>query len=263
VPLVVQEQNSVPGFTTRLLARRARQIHVAFPEAADRLPAGARARVVLSGNPIQPPVAIDRREARGAFGLAHEGLMVLVVGGSQGSAALNAAVLEAVRRVVHGESPLPAGLQLLWSTGTNHIDSVRVMLADLGAPAWVHAVDFIIDMPRALAAADLAVSRAGAMATSEFLAWGLPSVLVPLPTAAANHQEHNAAALAAAGAALHLPERELTGERLWSTIEGLAVDPGRLEAQRKAARERGRPESASRIAAALVDLLPPPPGGVR
>jgi UDP-N-acetylglucosamine--N-acetylmuramyl-(pentapeptide) pyrophosphoryl-undecaprenol N-acetylglucosamine transferase len=260
VPLVVQEQNSVPGFTTRLLARRARQIHVAFPETADRLPAGARARVVLSGNPIQPPVAIDRREARGVFGLAHQGLVVLVVGGSQGSAALNAAVLEAVRRVVRGESPLPDGLQLLWSTGINHIDSVRVMLTDLGHPDWVHAVDFISDMPRALAAADLAVSRAGAMATSEFLAWGLPSVLVPLPTAAANHQEHNAQALAAAGAALHLPERELTGARLWSTIESLAVDPGRLEAQRKAARERGRPESASRIAAALVDLLPPPGG---
>jgi UDP-N-acetylglucosamine--N-acetylmuramyl-(pentapeptide) pyrophosphoryl-undecaprenol N-acetylglucosamine transferase len=263
VPLVVQEQNSVPGFTTRLLARRARQIHVAFPEAAALLPKAARARVVLSGNPIQPPTAIDPREARGAFGLAHDGLVVLVVGGSQGSAALNAGVLEAVRRVVRGESSLPPGLQLLWSTGTHHIESVRVVLADLGGPAWVHAVDYINDMPRALAAADLAISRAGAMATSEFLAWGLPSVLVPLPTAAANHQEHNAAALAAAGAALHLPERELTGERLWSMIESLAVDPGRLEAQRKAARERGRPESASRIAASLVDLLPPPRGGAR
>ena len=148
VPLVVQEQNSVPGFTTRLLARRARQIHLAFPEAADRLPAGARARVVLSGNPIQPPTAIDRREARGTFGLAHDGLVVLVVGGSQGSSSLNAAVLEAVRRVVRGESSLPPGLQLLWSTGTNHIESVRVMLADLGRPEWVHAVDFITDMPR-------------------------------------------------------------------------------------------------------------------
>jgi UDP-N-acetylglucosamine--N-acetylmuramyl-(pentapeptide) pyrophosphoryl-undecaprenol N-acetylglucosamine transferase len=136
---------------------------------------------------------------------------------------------------------------------------VSAALAEIGSPAWVHALDYINDMPSALAAADLAVSRAGAMATSEFLAWGLPSVLVPLPTAAANHQEHNARALAAAGAALHLPERELTGERLWSTIEGTAVDPARLEAQRKAARERGRPESARRIAAALVDLLPPGP----
>ena len=130
-------------------------------------------------------------------------------------------------------------------------------LAEIGAPAWVRVVSYIDDMPRALAAADLAVSRAGAIATSEFLAWGLPSVLVPLPTAAADHQGHNAVALAAAGAAVHLPERELSGERLWSTIEGLAVDPVRLEALRKAARERGRPESARRIAASLVDLLPP------
>ena len=259
VPLVMQEQNSVPGVTTRLLARRARQIHLAFPEAAARLPTRVRGRVQASGNPIQPPSAIGRSEARTAFGLGGDGMVVLIVGGSQGSAALNAAVLEAVRRVARGEARLPPGLQLLWSTGTAHVARMRAALAELGAPAWVHATDYIHDMPHALAAADLAVSRAGAMATSEFLAWGLPAVLVPLPTAAANHQEHNALALAAAGAALHLPERELTAERLWSTIEGLAVDPARLEALRKAARERGRPESARRIAAALVDLLPPGP----
>jgi UDP-N-acetylglucosamine--N-acetylmuramyl-(pentapeptide) pyrophosphoryl-undecaprenol N-acetylglucosamine transferase len=258
VPLVVQEQNSVPGFTTRMLAPRARQIHLAFPEAAELLPSGVRDRVRTTGNPIQPPTPIDPGHARASFGIAQDAFVVLVVGGSQGAAALNRAVLDAVRRVARGEARLPRGLELLWATGPSHIAGVSAALAELGSP-WVHALDYINDMPRALAAADLAVSRAGAMATSEFLAWGLPSVLVPLPTAAANHQEHNAKALAAAGAALHLPERELTGERLWSTIEGTAVDPARLEAQRKAARERGRPESARRIAAALVDLLPPGP----
>ena len=185
-----------------------------------------------------------------------------MVGGSQGAAALNAAVLDAVRRRqadgARGKLRAGPAIELLWATGTAHIGGVRAALTEMGAPAWVRAVDYIYDMPGALASADLAVSRAGAMATSEFLAWGLPAVLVPLPTAAGNHQEHNAAALAAAGAALHLPETELSGERLWSTIEGLAANPGRCEALGKAARERGRPDSARRIAVALAELLPAP-----
>ncbi len=258
VPLVLQEQNSVPGVVTRTLSRWARQVHVAFPEAAERLPARARPRVVVSGNPIQPPRALDREDARRAFGLAPGGTVALVVGGSQGSRALNRAVLEAVEGVVRGRLQGLPGLQLLWATGPSHEAAVREALGGLDAPDWVHALGYIDDMPRALAAADVAVSRAGAMATSEFLAWGLPAILVPLPTAAANHQEHNAAALEEAGAAIHLPERDLTGERLWETLRGLAVDPARLEAHRKAARERGRPESARRVAAALVPLLPPP-----
>ena len=257
LPLAVQEQNSVPGLTTRVLARWARQIHLAFPEAAERLPARARNRVHVSGNPIEEPRPIERTEARVALGLRPDGFVVLVVGGSQGSAALNSGVLEAVRLVVRGELPALAGLQILWSTGPGNADGVGGALADVGAPDWVQTVDYIHDMPRALAAADLAISRAGAMATSEFLAWGLPSVLVPLPTAAADHQEQNALALAAAGAAVHLPERELSGKRLWSTIEGLAEDPVRLEEHRGAARERGRPDSARRIATSLVGLLPP------
>jgi len=257
VPLAIQEQNSVPGFTTRVLARWARQIHLAFPEAAVRLPARVRDRVHVSGNPIEEPLTIERTKARVALGLRPDGFVVLVVGGSQGSAALNSGVLEAVKLVVSGERPTLAGLQILWSTGMGHAARVGDALADVGSPGWVQVVDYIHDMPHALAAANLAISRAGAMATSEFLAWGLPSVLVPLPTAAANHQEQNALALAAVGAAVHLPERDLSGERLWSTIEGLAVDPVRFEAYRKAARERGRPESARQIAASLVGLLPP------
>jgi UDP-N-acetylglucosamine--N-acetylmuramyl-(pentapeptide) pyrophosphoryl-undecaprenol N-acetylglucosamine transferase len=258
VPLVIQEQNSVPGFTTRLLSRWAREVHVAFPEAALGLPVLARDKVVESGNPIRPPHDMDPELARSAFELAPGGTVVLVAGGSQGSAALNAAVLEAVRLVESGERARPEGIQLLWSTGPAHAQAIRVALADLQAPSWVRAVGYIHDMPTALAAADLAVSRAGAIATSEFLAWGLPAVLVPLPTAAANHQEHNAVALAQAGAAVHLPQSQLSGARLLSAIEELAADPVRLEARRSAARQRGRPESARRIAASLAALLPAP-----
>lgn len=258
VPLALQEQNSVPGLVTRRLARHARQVHVAFPEAIDRLPTGARARARVSGNPVRPPPAepIDPRVARTTLGLDPERDVVLVVGGSQGSAALNRGVLAFVHALTaRAETPT---YQLLWSTGPAHEGAVR---AALGAapPTWVHPVGYLDEMPTALAAATLAVSRAGAMATSEFLAWGLPAVLVPLPTAAADHQTYNARALAEAGAALHLPERDLGAASLEAALRGLFDQPAHLGDMAAAASARGRPGAAVDIAAALATLLPPPP----
>lgn len=259
VPLALQEQNSVPGLVTRVLARRARQVHVAFPEAIGRLPAGARGRAAVSGNPVRPPVEIDDAQARAALGLDPDAPVVLVVGGSQGSAALNRATLglvEAVEAQAGGRDP---GFQLLWSTGPSHVEPIRVALERTGDPAWVHAVGYLDDMPAALAVAALAVSRAGAMATSEFLAWGLPSVLVPLPTAAADHQTHNAEALAAAGAAIHLPESGVDGPTLLEAVRTLIENPARRGSMAERARERGRPGAAREIARSLAELLPPAP----
>jgi UDP-N-acetylglucosamine--N-acetylmuramyl-(pentapeptide) pyrophosphoryl-undecaprenol N-acetylglucosamine transferase len=112
-------------------------------------------------------------------------------------------------------------------------------------------------MPLALATTDLAVSRAGAMATSEFLAWGLPAVLIPLPTAAADHQTWNAEALCAAGAAVHLRQAELSGVSLWATVRTLLTDAPARQAMARAARIRGRPEAVREIARSLDALLPP------
>src|SRR5690606_24547681 len=113
IPLALQEQNAEPGVTTRLLARWARQIHVAFPEAGERLPRGARERVRVTGNPVRPPRPMARDEARRRLEVPVEGCLVLVVGGSQGSVALNRLVLEAVRGVGEGRLLRPVGLQLL------------------------------------------------------------------------------------------------------------------------------------------------------
>ena len=253
IPLVLQEQNAEPGIVTRILSRWARQVHLAFPEAAERLPSKARERARVSGNPVRVPDA-GRADPRKVFGLSTEGSVVLVVGGSQGSAALNAAVTEAVRAVEAGRLRRPRGLQLLWSTGPMHLAAVRSGLAGSGSE-WVRTFGFIDDMPAALAASDLAVSRAGAMATSEFLAWGLPAILVPLPTAAADHQGRNAAALEDAGAAIHLPEDALTGETLLERIVEVVGEPSTLESMERAARERGRPRASREIAQAVADLL--------
>ena len=256
IPLALQEQNAVPGLTTRILAGRARQIHLAYPEAGERLPASARAAVRISGNPVRPPVARDPGEARRALGLEPRRPTLLVVGGSQGSLALNRAVTAMVREA--GGDP---GYQMLWSTGPRHLAGIEASLAEAGSPAWVHATGYIDDMPSALAAADLAVSRAGAMATSEFLAWGLPAVLVPLPTAAADHQTRNAQALEEAGCAVHLPEADLDGALLGLRVQELMADPEARARMSRSAAERGRPKAAREIAEALAELLPAREGG--
>ncbi len=248
IPLALQEQNAYPGVTTRLLSRWARQVHLAYPEALQRLPAGARARARITGNPVRPPGPQGRGGARSDLGLDPEVPTVLVVGGSQGSVALNRAVVDMVRAL-----PSDPGFQLLWSTGPSH----EAMVAkEVGTEVpWVHITGYVTDMPVALEAADVAVSRAGAMATSEFLAWGLPAVLVPLPSAAADHQTQNAQALADAGCAVHLPESDLTGAVLREAVLGIMADTHRRESMSAAARNRARPNAARVIARELLALL--------
>ena len=259
--LVLQEQNSLPGVTTRALAPFAREIHLAFPEAIRALPRRARRRATFSGNPIRPPTRGSRWEAAAALGLDPEKKIVLVTGGSQGSRALNRIVLEAVRGLQAGELERPDALQLFWVTGPSGLRDVEAELASIDAPAWVRTVGYTDDMPLALALAEVAVSRAGAMTTSEFLAWGVPSVLVPLPTAAGDHQTRNAHALRESGAALHLPEEGASGAGLWSLLHPLLRDRLLREGMADAARRRGRPFAAREIAASLARLLPKPRGG--
>jgi UDP-N-acetylglucosamine--N-acetylmuramyl-(pentapeptide) pyrophosphoryl-undecaprenol N-acetylglucosamine transferase len=259
IPLVIQEQNAMPGVTTRLLSRWAAQVHVAFPEAVALLPAGARSRAKVSGNPVRPGRGMDRVPARRAMGLSPDGTTVLVMGGSQGSAALNRVVLEAVAAVCGGALPAVENLSLLWSTGPRHHDAVAAALAEGGSPAWVHAVPYIHDVDAALTASDFAVSRAGAMTTAELLNAGLPAILVPLPTAAADHQARNAEALEQAGAALVSPEQGLTGRILWDQVTRLASDGDTRARMAAAARGRARPGAAGEIAAHIVSLLPGSP----
>jgi UDP-N-acetylglucosamine--N-acetylmuramyl-(pentapeptide) pyrophosphoryl-undecaprenol N-acetylglucosamine transferase len=255
VPAALQEQNSYPGITTRWLAPRVRQIHLAFPEARRYLRPGARTQVFEYGNPIQPPDrSIDAEQARREFGLG-DGPVVLVVGGSQGSRAINESLLRDLALVADDPGERPAGMQILWATGPAHHEHVARRVAELRIDEWVKAVPYIHRMPQALAAADLAVSRAGAMALAELCAWGVPPVLIPLPTAAANHQHHNAVALAEAGAGVLAPESELEAGRLWNEVVGLVSDAARRESLAAAASRRGQPDAADRIVSELRSLL--------
>jgi UDP-N-acetylglucosamine--N-acetylmuramyl-(pentapeptide) pyrophosphoryl-undecaprenol N-acetylglucosamine transferase len=189
------------------------------------------------------------------FELNENGVVLLVVGGSQGARAMNESLLGALELVSTGKLPAqPQGFQILWATGPKQLETVQQRLAPL-ALSWVHAHGYIEKMPEALAATDIALSRAGAMATAELLAWGIPALLVPLPTAAADHQTHNARALAEAGAGVYLPETELTPEHLWREIGSLAGDDARRQQMTARARERARPNAAREIAEKLLTLM--------
>ena len=262
-PLVLQEQNAWPGVTTRFLSRWAAQIHLAFPEALAKLPLRSRRVAQVSGCPIRalPDETPDRREVLLDMGLDPQRRLLVLIGGSQGSLALNELMLEAVRSVAEGEQEPLDEWQLLWMTGPDHHALIVEGLSTYRDPPWVRAVPYIEDIPLVLGVTGLALSRAGAMTTAEFLAWGVPAILVPLPSAAADHQEMNARALEQAGAAVHLKQKGLTAEILWRMITRLAKDRHGLATMGERARERSWPDATSLIVREMVGLLPAPRQG--
>ncbi len=245
IPIALQEQNARPGIATRWAARWARQIHLGFPEAQELLRVGAATEVFAPGNPIAPPATQSRAAARAALGLAGTDPAVLVMGGSQGSRAINAAVAQAL------DAGRLSGVFLLWSTGP----MAHALHAGRDRPPAIQVRPFWDPIAQAYAAVDLVVARAGAMTLAELAAWGLPSILIPLPTAAADHQTSNAVAFAKAGAAIHLRESNLTPESLADAVHRVLGDGGRREVMASAARARGRPDAANAIAERLLTLL--------
>jgi UDP-N-acetylglucosamine--N-acetylmuramyl-(pentapeptide) pyrophosphoryl-undecaprenol N-acetylglucosamine transferase len=246
IPIVQQAGDSHPGLTARAFRRWTRETYLAFPEAAKIL-GGDPAQLVDTGAPIEPPPQPrpDRAAARVGWGFpATGGRVLLIYGGSQGSRAMNLVVADWVR------AGLPDDLHVIWMTGrASHAEFVGL------DGERVKVREYLSPIADAYAAADLALVRAGAMTTAELFAWGIPAILVPLPTAAADHQTHNARALEAAGAAIHLPQSELTVARLDSAVRGLLTDPAAMARLAAGAARRARPDAAETIARRILTLL--------
>jgi UDP-N-acetylglucosamine--N-acetylmuramyl-(pentapeptide) pyrophosphoryl-undecaprenol N-acetylglucosamine transferase len=247
IPIAIQEQNSFPGLTTRFFSRYARQVHNGFPEASRFLSPGSHTQIFDTGNPIEPPPSPlpDRAAARKEWGFPAEGgRVMLIYGGSQGARAINETVARWLSRTDLQE------LCVIWATGERSykefagLESERVRIRPYLAP-----------IASAYAAAEFALSRGGAMATAELCAWGIPPIVVPLPTAAADHQMANAKALAAAGAADLIPQSELSPERLEECVRALVTDPRRLAEKSAAALSRARPEAAIDIASHILSMV--------
>jgi UDP-N-acetylglucosamine--N-acetylmuramyl-(pentapeptide) pyrophosphoryl-undecaprenol N-acetylglucosamine transferase len=238
LPTAVLELNAYPGLATRWLARSAREIWLGAAEALPYLKPGSRTTVLETGAPVVPPDPARREQALRRFGLTPGQPVLLVTGGSQGALAINSVVGAWL------DQPSARGLQILWATGPGTYPNFQRH----HRPPAVQVFDFLDPMADAYAVANLALSRAGMMTISELCAWGIPSILVPLPTAAADHQTPNARALAEANAAIHLPQSELSAARLGELVSALLAGPDRLAAMAAAARSRGHPDAAERIA---------------
>jgi UDP-N-acetylglucosamine--N-acetylmuramyl-(pentapeptide) pyrophosphoryl-undecaprenol N-acetylglucosamine transferase len=245
IPTAIQEQNAYPGLASRWLSRRVRHVYLGLPEARRLLRIGANTRVFDTGNPITPPLPSRRSAAAAKFGLDGSRPVVLVTGGSQGARAINRAVAGWL------DAGGPGAAALIWVTGRGTYDE----FASYHRPPDVQVLDFLDPMGDGYAVADLVVSRAGMITVAELCAWGLPNVLVPLPTAAADHQSHNAKVLAAAGASLMLPQAELTPDRLRDVITTLLNDPARRKQMGERALARGRPQAARDIVSNLLTLI--------
>ncbi len=232
-PLVLAEADSHLGLTNRMLAPVARRVFLAFPVAGRD---GARYRVV--GRPVPAP-ATDRRSARQRFGIAPEEICVLVFGGSQGARSINRAAVEAFAG---------AGFRVLHAAGERDLPD----LVKLAPPAPHYDLrGYISDFGDALLAADLVVARAGG-SIFEVAAHGRPAVLIPYPYATADHQAANARYMERAGAAVVIPDAELSAPRLAQEVGALLADPTRLEAMAKASAALARPDAAGEIADELL-----------
>jgi UDP-N-acetylglucosamine--N-acetylmuramyl-(pentapeptide) pyrophosphoryl-undecaprenol N-acetylglucosamine transferase len=243
IPTAIQEQNAYPGLASRWLSRRVRHVYLGLPEARRLLRFGPNTQVFDTGNPIVPPSPERKDSARSKFGLTGDRPVVLVTGGSQGALALNLAVAEWLNDGGLGDA------ELIWVTGRGTYPQFERYQSPN-----VRVVDFLDPMADGYAVADLVVSRAGMITVAELCAWGLPSILVPLPTAAADHQSHNARVLAEAGATYLLPQAELSPTRLRQVVEQLLGDDSARRSMAQHARSRGRPHSARDIVSKLLTL---------
>ena len=245
IPTAIQEQNAYPGLASRWLSRRVRHVYLGLPEARRLLRFGPDTKVFDTGNPITPPAPGRQAAAAAKFGIDGARPVVLVTGGSQGARAINQAVA----------GLLDAGgmdnTALVWVTGRGTYDE----FARYHRPPQVQVLDFLDPMGDGYAIADLVVSRAGMITVAELCAWGLPNILIPLPTAAADHQTHNARVLAASGASLMLPQAELTPYRLREVITDLLSNPAGRKQMGERALARGRPQAAQEIVSNLLTLI--------
>lgn len=252
-PVVLHEQNAVPGLANRLASRGARAVALSFPEARRSFPRGIR--TVVTGNPVRREIArvrVARAElalvAARELGLEPARRTVLVFGGSQGALHLNRATVGACR-LLRGRSDL----QVILLAGPAHLDVVRRGLPQ-GGGLRVVPLGFLDRMELAYAAADLVVARAGAATIAEVAACGLPAVLVPYPYATGRHQEANARALQRAGGASVLADHDLTPERLADRIESLLDHEERLVVMAERSASWGRPDAADAVADLVAEV---------
>ena len=241
---LIQEQNSYPGATTRLLAPRADEVHITFERSRRFLK--RQDNIHVSGNPIRDAIGSIRREdGSHFFDLDRSKKTVLIFGGSLGASSINAAAKGLVRALVE------ESVQVIWQTGSKDFASVAASMKMQASGLRMYS--YINEMEYAYAASDLVICRAGATSLAEMAKVGIASVLVPYPFAAADHQTENAKAMEVAGASVVIPDDRLASS-LIETVRSLISDPSKLERMAQSAKKLGKPEAARTIADAVIRL---------
>jgi UDP-N-acetylglucosamine--N-acetylmuramyl-(pentapeptide) pyrophosphoryl-undecaprenol N-acetylglucosamine transferase len=240
VPVAVMEPNAIPGLTNRKFARFTSRALVNFAETVRYFPQG---RAEVTGVPVRSEFfEISPKPSRDQF-------TILVTGGSQGSRTLNNAAAQAWDLFARAKVPV----RILHQAGRGNAEHLSNAFGKSGLPGEV--IEFIADMPAAFAQADLVVCRAGASTVSELAAAGIPSILVPFPFAADDHQQHNAEAMEKAGAARLVLDRDMNGQRLFDEVTRLISDPETLTNMGMAAKSMAKPFAAQKAADVLVGLV--------
>ena len=248
IPTLLQEQNSYAGVTSKLLAKNARRICVAYDGMERFFPAD---RILFTGNPVRQNllhITLTRQEAAQQMGLDPAKRTVLIVGGSLGARSMNESVLQQLELIRQ-----QTDVQFVWQTGKYYSEAIAQQLKERTCPPNLHVMDFISDMAVAYAAADLVVSRAGAGSISEFCLLGKPVILVPSPNVAEDHQTKNAMALVQKDAALYVPDAEAP-DNLLPTAISTVKNTKKLQALSQNIVRLARPNAASDIADEVIRL---------
>ena len=239
IPIVIMEPNARPGLANRQIGRFAKRALVSFPETAGFFPRG---RTEVTGLPVRPEFfAIASK-------VENDALTILITGGSRGSRTLNNATRESWTWLAKAAYRV----RLIHQTGTDAFETIAKDFGKTGIDGEV--IPFISDMPAAFARAHLIVCRSGAGAVAELAAAGKPSILVPFPFAADDHQLKNAEAFVKAGAARLVLDREMKGQRLFEEIDALAAHPNELDRMGRQARSFAHPDAARRAADILEEV---------
>jgi UDP-N-acetylglucosamine--N-acetylmuramyl-(pentapeptide) pyrophosphoryl-undecaprenol N-acetylglucosamine transferase len=251
IPIFLLEQNSVPGRTIRMFASTARLVFLAYSDAAERLPRGAEYR--LTGNPLRREFLELAGRGSQVEDSDHPRRRLLIFGGSQGAHSLNVAAREGLPRLQEQHD-----FEALIQTGERDFPETRDILAP--GSGGLEARSFVENMPEEMARSHWVVCRCGAMTLSEITLMGLPAILVPLPGAIDDHQLKNGQVLERAGAAVIIPDGELTGERLAATLADLWRDPRKEREMAAASKSCGHPDATGEVLDLMEKSLAGPRG---
>ncbi len=252
IPTLIQDQNAIAGITNKILGHFVDKVACGYESSCRQFPPD---KAIFTGNPVRAGIfSTNRMAALQKLGWSTQKKTILVTGGSRGAHSINMAMLEVYRHYWHRQD-----VQILHITGQKEYENIKKSLEknglDLQDAPHLLMKPYIYDMPAYLAGADLIISRAGAIGLAEITACGKPSILIPYPYAAENHQEHNARELVNAGAAEMILNRDLTGQKLIAMIEKIMTTDGFYDKMALASKQLGKPDATKDIIDSLMKLV--------